>query len=450
VQDVLKDPPFSYLDLLVCRNLLIYLSSQAQNRLLPLFHYALKPSGILFLGTSETAGPFTDLFALVDKKHNVYRSRGDRTALGRTIEFPTGRRQSRAAPAPVVGASFRRADFDEVAVAARDFLLKRHTPVCVIAGRDGEIIYIHGRTGKYLEPTEGRMSVNLFDLAREELKFDLEQGFREAVRSGKEQVRGGLRVQSNGGVQYLTLVVVPLDDPESLRDTVAVLFRDAPPEKESREAVRSGSKVQHLEGRIAELEQALRRTREDYRTAMEELETANEELKLVNEELHSSNEELQSTNEELASSKEELSSLNQGLSAVNAELREKMREVSEAHGYADSMLRATQLPLLFLDTELRIRRFTEEVTRLVNLMPSDVGRPLTHTSTRLTGEDLEADVRSVMKHLRPLRKLVQSSDGGEYLMNVLPFRRKDRIEGAVVAFIDAAELERVRGNAARD
>lgn len=441
--NLLKDPPFSKLDLLVCRNLLIYLEPQAQKNVLPLFHYALKPGGVLFLGTSETIGEFGDLFTPIHKKWSIYRRLDVSPALQPIVEFPTASKAVAAASERAPSTMPPRETGDSaVATATARLLLDMHTPECVVVNRRGEINYVHGRTGKYLEPAQGRMSVNVVDMAREGLRFELASALRAVVATGEPVRREAIRVRTNGGFQDFNLTVKPMGKPESLKNMIVILFEDIPPSDKSR---RRGAKIKDepdaVTRRTAELEREIARVQQDHRIAMEELETSNEELKSVNEELQSSNEELQSTNEELESSREELQSLNEELSTVNAELHEKIVELSQSYETINFVLNSTGIAILFVDRDLNVLRFTRETARLINLIDSDIGRPLTHISTNLDSDSFLEEIRMVIVQQRMREKKMCTRDGHCYSARVVPYRdHKGSVNGAVITFINIDSL----------
>jgi two-component system CheB/CheR fusion protein len=436
-QNVLNDPPFSNLDLLVCRNLLIYLELEAQQKLIPLFHYTLKKDGVLFLGSSESVGRFVDLFETMSRKFSIYRKKEVKAGAGPVVDFPT---------------RTHRLEYDRnhdqarvheghpaahgIAHATERMLLKTYTPACVIVDRDGLILHIHGRTGKYLEHPEGRPSLQVVDMAREGLRFALISGLRKAATSGEEVRQERLRVQTNGVFQDLNLVVKPLSEPPSLEGSFMVVFEDLEslPKKETRK------KKEGKEGeseRVIELEQELARVRQQYQGSMEELESSNEELRSLNEEIHSSNEELQSTNEELESSREELQSLNEELATVNSELHSKIEELGESYRTITNALDSTQIAVLFLDNHLRVKRFTRQASRLINLIESDIGRPIDHISHHLEYEGLTNKVQQVLDNLASFEDDVRTKDGHWYRMRIMIYRTPENvIDGTVVTFVN--------------
>ncbi len=437
VQNVMSDPPFSNLDLLVCRNLLIYLEAEAQQKLIPLFHYTLKKDGVLFLGASESVGRFIELFETINKKFSMYRKKEVTGGVRPMVDFST--KGHRLEPARDNSQAKVRADRTEgsgISQATETVLLKRYTPACAVVDRDGRILHIHGRTGKYLEQPEGKPSLQIVDMAREGLRFALISSLRKAVTSGEEIRQERIRVKTNGEYQELNLVVKPLSEPPALKDNFMVLFEDLESlsEKESEERKES---AEGESGRVIELEQELARVRQQYQGGMEELESSNEELRSLNEEIHSSNEELQSTNEELESSREELQSLNEELATVNSELQSKIQELAEAYGTITSVLDSTQIAILFLDNRLSVKRFTREASRLINLIDSDVGRPIDHVSHHLEYGDLTKKIRRVLDTLAPFEDDVRTEDGHWYRMRIMVYRTAENIiQGAVVTFVN--------------
>jgi two-component system CheB/CheR fusion protein len=437
VQNVLNDPPFSRLSLLSCRNLLIYLNSQAQRKLLPLFHYTLVPGGIMMLGSSESIGGFTNLFEPLDTTWKIYKRREVPQALQPQIDFPAGKPKEEAqAEAASKSALEPKADLEKE---TKNLVLERFAPAAVLVDSKGTILHIQGRTGKYLEPASGPPNQNILDMAREGLRTELSLAMRKALGSKEEILRRQVQIKVNGGTQVIDLHVFPVQQTKKLSGRLLIAFEDI---ESSRQDLHTRQrKADSLENdsdaRIAELEQELQDTRENHQTTIEELESSNEELKSTNEELQSSNEELQSTNEELESSKEELQSLNEELKTVNSELQSKVDELSEAHDDITNLLNSTQIATIFVDNDLQVKRFSREATKIVNLIESDIGRPLAHQSTRLQDVDLTEGIKQVLHNLTPLEKEVHSEDGSWYIMRIMPYRTRDnRIQGAVVTFRD--------------
>jgi two-component system, chemotaxis family, CheB/CheR fusion protein len=429
-QNILSEPPFSHLDLLVCRNLLIYLQPEAQKKLIPLFHYTLNAGGILFLGTSESVGRFNGLFETLNKKYSFYRKRETKT--GPLVEFPTrggrliGLQEDHEA---------ERSEGTLIAQAAERLLLSDYTPTCVIINGEGQLLHVHGHTGKYLEQPSGKPSFDIIAMAREGLRFALASALREAKSSGKEVCRKRLRVNTNGSFQEFDLIVKPLSEPVALKNTVLVIFEEveSPPEKAS--AKREGDDCQNQH--VIELERELSQVRQQYQGSLEELETSNEELRSVNEEIHSSNEELQSTNEELESSREELQSLNEELSTVNAELHSKIEELAESYDSITRVLNSTHIAILFLNNDLSVKRFTDEAARLINLIDADAGRPIEHISHNLKCPDFIEKLRKVHETLVPVEDDVQTKGGHWYRMRIGASRATESaIEGLVLTLVN--------------
>jgi two-component system CheB/CheR fusion protein len=438
-QDVLKDPPFSKLDLISCRNLLIYLDGGAQRKLLPLFHYVLNQDGYLFLGNSETIGEFLDLFNVVDKKWKIFQRRGVVTpqvvigpfASPPATEAPAGRHVSTGEMARLGGTRGL----------AERALLEGYVPASVLVNADMDVLYIHGRTGKYLEPASGEASLNLMRMAREGLRVELAAAVRKAFTQQAPVRYDGLQVKTNGDTAAVNLVVRPVIKPEAARGLMLVVFEDASPgarpaEEETEEPAEGAQ-----EQRIASLERELRAKEEYLQAVVEEMETANEELKSTNEEMQSSNEELQSTNEELETSKEELQSVNEELVTVNTELQKKIEELSRANNDMNNLLAGTGIGTIFVDHQLRIQRFTPAATRVINLIQTDIGRPVSDIVSRLVGYgSLAHDTRAVLDTLVTKEAQVQTQDGQWFLMRILPYRTLENvIEGAVLTFVEITQ-----------
>jgi two-component system, chemotaxis family, CheB/CheR fusion protein len=434
VQNVIKDPPFTKLDLISCRNLLIYLNADLQKRLLPVFHYALKPGGLLFLGPSETIGGFTDYFEVVDKKWKIFRRKEFALAT-----FPVMSVAAPIAKADVEPRAFavaRPSRDSNVAGVVERLLLGRFAPASVVVNERGDVIYIHGRTGAYLEPSAGQPRLNVLTMAREGLQLDLSAALRQAVAGDAEVIREGVRVRTNGGFTHIKLGVTRLDEPEPLRGLFLVTFLPGPaPVEPAKTRTRAGKKPRA--GRIKELERELQCTKESLQSTIEELEASNEELKSTNEELQSTNEELQSTNEELETSKEEMQSLNEELTTVNTEMHLKVEDLSRVNDDMQNLLNSTQIATIFLDNKLNIKRYTEQARRLINLIATDIGRPMGDLVSCLAYDQLVPDCREVLRSLVFKIAEVRTKDGHWYLMRIMPYRTAENvIEGLVLTFVD--------------
>jgi two-component system CheB/CheR fusion protein len=413
---------------------------------LPLFHYALRPGGVLFLGTSETVGEFVDLFTPIHKKWSLYRKIDVSPALQPVVEFPTGRKaESKAIER--ASATQPAGEIPDLAIAdaTAQMLLDMHTPPCVVVNRRGEINYIHGRTGKFLEPSPGRMSVNVIDMAREGLRFELTSALRKVAATGETIRREGLRVKTNGELLDFHLTVKPMGKPESLKNMIVILFEEEAPVKTQKQRRKGCDSPDAVAQQTIELEREISKLQQDHRIAMEELETSNEELKSVNEELQSSNEELQSTNEELESSREELQSLNEELSTVNAELHEKIIELGQSYETINQVLNSTGIALLFVDRDLNVQRFTREATKIINLFDADIGRSLTHISTNLNFGTLVDDIRTSIVEQRLVDKEMSTREGLLYSAKIVPYKDQNgQVSGAVITFINVDALMEAR------
>jgi len=436
VQNVVEDPPFSRVDLISCRNLLIYMEPELQKKVVPLFHYALKQDGFLLLGNSESIGEFVDLFAALDRKWKLYQRKGGVAPRPVMLDFasPLPTREKTPGRGAKAGEGAAQVDYRELAQQA---LLAHYTPACAIINERCEVLYIHGRTGKYLEPAPGEASLNILRMAREGLRLELTTAIRKAVAQKEAIHYRGLRVKANGETHTLNLMVQPVLEPASMRGLMLVIFEDVPPENDLEVVGVPEDQITDTDQRIVELEQELRAKTEYLQTAMEELETSNEELKSINEELQSANEELQSTNEELETSKEELQSVNEELVTVNTELQRKLDELARANNDMNNLLAGTEIGTVFVDNDLLIQRFTSPATELINLIQTDVGRPIGHIVSNLDYGHLVEDVQSVLDSLIPKEMEVTSREGRWYLMRILPYRTLENvIEGAVMTFVD--------------
>ena len=446
--DVTKDPPFSKLDLISCRNLLIYMSGDLHKKLIPLFHYALNPGGFLFLGTSETVGEFVDLFAVLDSKSKLYQRKEDFHGLRRAaLVFPM-MEQEKAVPQnggkTVLPRKLPLRELTEQA------LLQQIAPAGALVNSQGDILYIHGRTGMYLEPVPGEAGCNnILKMAREGLRRELITALHKAAGTNEIVRRRGLRVKTNGDFTTVNLSIRPVTaSPAATSEAslyLVILEEASPLDPEQVEkgtphatAEADGPNTTDIEARFALLEQELRIKDDDFQTA-------NEELKSSNEELQSINEELQSTNEELETSKEELQSLSEELSTVNIELQTRVTDLSRTNNDMNNLLSGTGVGTVFVDNSMSLLRFTPAATKIINLIPSDVGRPVGHIASNLVGYDrLVADAQAVLDTLIPKQVELLTTEGKWYTMRIQPYRTLDNvIEGIVFTFADITEMKRV-------
>jgi two-component system CheB/CheR fusion protein len=451
-QDLIKDPPFSRLDLISCRNLLIYLDANLQKRLIPLFHFALVPSGTLFLGSSEGIGEFENLFSVMDRKAKLYRRKEDLLGLQRnTLSRFIAPVNAIAASLPRPG--LQKSDFPNklpLRELMEQALLRHMAPASALVNASGDILYLHGRTGMYLEPVAGEARIqNILKMARDGLRQSLSTALHQAVAHQQPGLAQNIRVKTNGHYTLVNLSVYPVataaqgaaDSPLYL-----VMLEDAP---ELPELVASSSGAgmdSEAQAHIDALTQELRAKDEYLQSTHEELESSNEELKSSNEEMQSINEELQSTNEELETSKEELQSVNEELATVNTELQNKVNDLSHANNDMNNLLAGTGIGTVFVDFQLRILRFTPAASSIINLIPSDVGRPVAHIVSNLVGYDsLVADTRAVLNSLVPLERTVQTPEGQWFTLRIQPYRTLDNvIEGAVISFVDITDAVHTR------
>ncbi len=439
-QDVLRDPPFSRLNVISCRNLLIYLNTQLQRRLIPLFHYALNPNGILFLGNSETIGDHANLFDTLDRKAKIYIRREEASGARRayTDFISPGFVFKETVPVSKESDLVPRLDFRAISEQA---LLRHAKPAGVLVNSRGEILYFSGRTGKYLETPPGNASANIFTMAREELRRELTAAMQHAVTKRDTLKVEGLRVDYDKQQSLIDVTILPVPNPSSaMVDLFFVLFEERPVvDTAGLASVDPQMPVPpEIGARIAILEHELRTKEEYIHTIIEEMATSSEELKSSNEELQSMNEEMQSTNEELETSKEELQSVNEELATVNAELNDKVKSLSRANNDLDNLMAGTGVGTLFVDNQIRIARFTPSAAQVINLIPSDVGRPLAHTVSNFRSySTLVKDVEAVLESLTPFEMEAEANDGRWYLLGIRPYRTLDKIvEGAVITFVE--------------
>jgi two-component system CheB/CheR fusion protein len=438
-QNVISDPPFTKLDIVTCRNLLIYLGTDLQREVLPLFHYSLKPGGILMLGSSETVGGFADLFTPLDSKARLYW-RGERPPRAVDLVFPT---HSLVPSNKTIMDSKPQIAPSSLQEQADQLLLQKFSPAAVLVNSAGDLVYISGRTGKYLEPASGKVNWNIHAMAREGLRNELALAMHKAQRSGETVTRHKLTVDTNGGSQTLDLTVHPVTEPAALSGMIMVLFTDAPT-RDGAEAAGKPARKSRRSPRVAELEVALTEAGQAMQALREEMQGSQEELKSANEELQSTNEEMQSTNEELTTSKEEMQSLNEELQTVNAELQSKVDELSSANDDMKNLLNSTDLATVFLNNALHVRRFTTQATRLFKLIATDVGRPLSDIVTDLDYPALTQDAQEVLRTLTCSDREISTSDGRWYQTKIMPYRTMQNvIDGVVITFSDISRAKQL-------
>jgi two-component system CheB/CheR fusion protein len=454
--NLIKDPPFSKLDLISCRNLLIYIGPELQKRIIPLFHYALNPGGILVLGSSESVGDFANLFGAIDRKAKIYErvpdGPGQRSAgIARLLSYPPGNE----IPEPARSGSMTDNRLPLLEIVHRT-LLEHYAPVGALVTERGDILYLLGRTGRYLEPAPGEAVMNIFRMAREGLRDDLTVALHRAASLGMATRHFGLTVKNDAAVATVNLSVLPVQpNPEGNipRGLFLVVLeeeavpRPRPSTELAVDAVDGmAALAPDLDAYILTLKQELRSKEEYLQTTVEELETSNEELRSAHEEMQSINEEMQSTNEELETSKEELQSVNEELATVNQELQAKVADLSRSNNDMKNLLSATGIGTIFVDHRLNILRFTPTVAPLIGLIDADVGRPVDQIRSNLVGYDcLAADIREVLEGLVPWEREVQTNTGEWYLLRIRPYRTlQNLIEGAVITFTGISAMKKAQ------
>jgi two-component system CheB/CheR fusion protein len=441
-QDVLKDPPFSRLDLISCRNLLIYLESDVQRRLVHLFHAVLNPGGVLFLGGSETAGDAGELFAPLDRKWKVFEKRAlPIVALPGALVAP--RLDDVAGPAPRPPGLPAPPEPRGIAELTAHLLVESYAPACVVVDEHHEMLYFQGRTGRYLEMPQGLPQWNILKMARGEMLRELRGALHKAARDRVEVVRPDVPVHEGDAVRFVRLRVKPFRGPKATPHLLLIAFEDQPAPASN--GLLAPTPERPADARVSELERQLASTKESLQSTLEEVETSNEELRSTNEELQSANEELQSTNEELETSREELQSVNEELLTVNNELQKKLEELSHANNDLTNLLNSTDIGTVFLDNDLCIKRFTPSVARLVNLIASDVGRPIGDIVTQVIDDTLVEQAREVLRSLVFRESEVNTRDGRTYLRRILPYRTvENMIDGVVVTFVNVTEAREAK------
>ena len=440
--NVLTDAPFTKLDLLSCRNLLIYLDAPAQRKLLPLFHYALKPNGILFLGSSETIGEFEPLFTVVDRKWKLFRRTSGPGTFPHLERFPGGLMKAATETRTETEVPLPSTRPVSIPTLIQQLLVSRYAPAAVVVNARGEVVYIHGHTGAYLEPAPGPPTHHLVEMAREGLQHDLATALHQAAGREDEVVRRGLRVQANGDDILVNLAIKKIAEPEALQGLFLVTFETVRADKTAARKVAPARAAAPLKKGESGLVQELEFTKQRLQRTIEELQTSNEELKSTNEELQSTNEELQSTNEELETAKEEMQSLNEELLTVNAELQGKLDALADANDDLQNLLNSTEVATIFLDNELHIKRFTSAAKRVSNLIASDAGRPLSDIVSKLASDRLLEDAQDVLQTLVVKEREVRAVDGSWFAMRILPYRTaKNTIDGLVLTFQDITKMK---------
>jgi two-component system CheB/CheR fusion protein len=432
-QNLVMHPPFTKLDLVICRNLLIYLDAELQKKLMPLFHFSLNPNGILLLGSSETIGTASDLFAPLPGKSRLYR-RLDGSRPVDLSEFPFAFTRARLdAPAARAAAE---APAPSLQSQAEQLLLQQYSPAAVLVTKTGDILYVSGKTGKYLEPAAGKANWNLFAMCREGLENALSEAFHRALREKNIVSLANVQIGPSGTSQAVDVTVHPIAKPPVLQGMLLVVFADSA-KPANAATIAQTAKASRGSARLSELTHELQQAHAELQTTRDEMQTSQEELRSTNEELQSMNEELQSTNEELTTSKEESQSVNEELQTVNQELQAKVDELSRAGNDMKNLLDSTDIATLFLDQALLVRRFTPATARIIRLLPGDIGRPITDIVSVLDYPSLAADTHEVLKTLVPVQKEVAARDQRWFTVRIMPYRtQENRVDGVVITLTE--------------
>ena len=450
-QNLANDPPFSQMNLVACRNLLIYIQPLLQKKIIPILHYALKPSGFLVLGSSESVSAFPELFSTVDKKHKIYAKKAITSRLH--YDFVQSYYPAQSALSPGKALKSQSGDMDELDLQAEAdrAALRELDPVGVVINREMEVVQFRGQTTPYLAPPPGKASLNVLKLARNGLAIELRALITAATKKGGTVRKDGIGFDQNGHKRILNLSIIPLGDKRSTEKEprygkfLLILFNDVTPQwtriaETARERKREGGKQNDQEA--ARLKQELAGTHDALRAAIESEDSLKEEFQSANEEILSANEELQSTNEELETSKEELQSANEELGTLNAELHTKNNELHDLSDDISNLLNSTRIPIVMLNRRLHIRRITPTATKLFKVLAADIGRPFTDIklnieASDMTSHDLELEIAKVLDRLQPVEREVRDLEGRWHGLSILPYRtQENKIDGVVLALQD--------------
>jgi len=431
--NVLSDPPFSRLDLICCRNLLIYLDREAQIEILKMFHFALRPGGVLFLGSSESADSVSSMFSVVDKRNRIYRAnvavRGD-TPVPVAL---SGTASARPVVSTVQPPGRRRFSFGDL----HQRLVEQYAPPSVLVNRDSEIVHLSDRAGRFLQYSGGEPSHNIIAVVRPELRLELRTAIYQALHSNRSVEARRVTIERDARSYFVNMTARPVHDSEANADFVLVLFDEVEDSMSSAEPAKADA---HKDPILSQLERELQRTKEQLQSTIEQSETSTEELKASNEELQAINEELRSATEELETSKEELQSINEELTTVNAELKSKVEETSKINDDLQNLIAANDIGTIFVDRNICIKRYTPRATDVFSIIPSDIGRSLLDITHRLEYDKLANDAADAFDSLRLIERELKSNDGRWYLARFVPYRTtEDRIDGAVLSFIDITD-----------
>ena len=445
--DVILDPPFTRLDLLCCRNLMIYFDATLQRRLLPLFHYSLRSGGVVLLGSSETMGRFNHLFTTLESKLRLYLRQEN--VPGSNPDFllkslPSLTKIKKELPMPP-SSTLDTTPVDNLQAAADRVLLQVYAPAAVVVNNAGDIVYISGRTGKYLEPAAGKANWNFHAMVSEGLRAPLAAALKLAATQSEAVQLHHLRTQLSDVALMVDVTVQAIREPAALKDMLMIVFRDVVVVPPGRSRRKSETALQASHAAEVQL------CRDEIQTLREETRASKEELQSANEELQSTNEELQSANEELTTSKEEMQSMNEELQTINAEMHTKLDDLAMAQSDLKNLLNSTDIAMLFLDKKLNVRRYTERASKIISLRESDIGRPLSDLTTSLQYPSLQDDANETVRTLVISEKQILTSDARWFSVRIMPYRRIDNvIDGAVITFVDITETKALESRLRKD
>lgn len=439
--NIIMHAPFTKIDILTCRNMLIYMDAELQKKLFALFHYSLNFEGILILGSAETLSHQSNFFTTVDSKLKIYK-RSHSSRLPELFDFPSSFSRSTTAN---IEKQMPAKTTQNIQTLANELLLQHFSPPGVLVNEKGDIIYTSGRTGKYLEPAVGKANLNIFAMLREGLRNEFPGAFRKVLMNKETVVLKNISVSTHEGTQNINVTIQWIDKPEPLNGMVMIIFEPLPRIEKTRIKQNKGHSDLGTFNQ-ARLEQELQNTREELQEVLEEMQTTQEEQKSTNEELQSTNEELQSTNEELTTSKEEMQSLNEELQTMNSELQSKVDDFLRLDNDMKNLLNSTDIATLFLDKNLNIRRFTNQATKIFKLRKSDVGRPFTDLVSDLSYPELAEDALEVLRSLVFIQKQIPTNDRRWFSIRIMPYRTSDdRIDGLVITFVDNSDIKHLEG-----
>lgn len=440
--NVIKDPPFTKLDFISCRNLLIYMEPELQKKLMELFHYSLNRHGIMLLGSAEYDNSQHTIFKPLDTKLKFYKS-STNAVTSKLLNFPSSFTHQKLQKKIAVKNIKTTNNLETL---ADKFLLQHYVPASVLINEQGDILHITGHTGKYLEPAAGKVNMNIYAMAREGLSEPLIDAIRKAKQNDGPIILHNVKIGNNKAPQHVEISVQHIKKPNAIKGTFMLVFTEVKPIKRTKEiTTKTGKGTTKTNPTKIEIE--LQDTYTELQTIREEMQTSQEELKSANEELQSTNEELQSTNEELTTSKEEMQSLNEEIQIVNVEMQHKITDFVQANNDMENLLNSTDIATLFLDKELNIRRFTNQVKKIIKLRPSDIGRPFTEMVSDLQYPEIESNAKEVIETLNFIEKDVLASNSRSFTVRIMPYHTFDNlIDGLVITFIDISLAKKLEEN----